>query len=156
MDARKSISRAGWRGGPSLWISPHPNQYVPPHINNRYVNSFLKSVPNGHWWLYPTAMAAQPSMAIFTRAEKPSDDITRRLFVTNMKGLRVPFYCVCWRQVVTNYMFAYKQFVPRKSLQFSCTLFIRFWAWEDISSKIFSLCLLKGSLPRDFRLPVFS
>jgi hypothetical protein len=73
-----------------------------------------------------------------------------------MKGLRVPFYCVCWRQVVTNYMFAYKQFVPRKSLQFFCTLFIRFWAWEDNSSKIFSLCLLKGSLPRDFRLPVFS
>ncbi len=53
-------------------------------------------------------------------------------------------------------MFAYKQLVPRKSLQFSCTLFIRFWACEDNSSKIFSSCLLKGSLPRDFRLPVFS
>jgi hypothetical protein len=25
---------------PSLWISPHPNPYVPPHINNRYINSY--------------------------------------------------------------------------------------------------------------------
>ncbi len=107
--------------------------------------------------LYPTGWAAQPSEEIswnfLSWAEKPSADMTWRLFLTNMKGLRVTF---CWRQVVTNYMFAYKQFVPRKSLQFSCTLFIRFWAWEDISSKIFSLGLLKGSLPRDFRLPVFS
>ncbi len=25
----------------SLWISPHPNQYVPPHINNSYINSII-------------------------------------------------------------------------------------------------------------------
>ncbi len=24
---------------PSLWISPHPNPYVPPHISNRYIKS---------------------------------------------------------------------------------------------------------------------
>jgi hypothetical protein len=24
---------------PSLWIFPHPNPYVPPHINNRYIKS---------------------------------------------------------------------------------------------------------------------
>jgi hypothetical protein len=23
---------------PSLWIYPHPNPYVPPHINNSYIN----------------------------------------------------------------------------------------------------------------------
>ncbi len=36
LDSGESISRAVLRGGPSLWISTHPNQYVPPHINNRY------------------------------------------------------------------------------------------------------------------------
>jgi hypothetical protein len=25
---------------PSLLISPHPNQYLTPHINNRYINSY--------------------------------------------------------------------------------------------------------------------
>ncbi len=53
--------RAGWESGchfraqevsifralpfkrPSLRISPHPNQYVPPHIkNNRYINSYCE------------------------------------------------------------------------------------------------------------------
>jgi hypothetical protein len=29
---------------PSLWISPHPNPYVPPHINNRYINSYKSAV----------------------------------------------------------------------------------------------------------------
>jgi hypothetical protein len=24
----------------SLWISPHPNPYVPPHINNRHIYSY--------------------------------------------------------------------------------------------------------------------
>ncbi len=26
--------------GPSLWISPHPNPYVPPHIDYRNINSY--------------------------------------------------------------------------------------------------------------------
>jgi hypothetical protein len=26
--------------GPSFWICPHPNQYVPPHINNRYISGY--------------------------------------------------------------------------------------------------------------------
>jgi hypothetical protein len=43
--------------------------------------------------LYPT-MAAQPSKdmyitAFFSRAEKPSEDITRCLFLMNMKGFKV-------------------------------------------------------------------
>ncbi len=39
---RKTISGAVWRPfkRPLLWISPHPNPYVPPHINNRYINSY--------------------------------------------------------------------------------------------------------------------
>jgi hypothetical protein len=34
-DVGKSITRAIGRGGPSKWISPHQNHYVPRSINNR-------------------------------------------------------------------------------------------------------------------------
>jgi hypothetical protein len=26
---------------PEKWISPHPNQYVQPHIKNRYIGKFM-------------------------------------------------------------------------------------------------------------------
>ncbi len=26
---------------PEKWISPHPNPYVQPHINNRYIGNFM-------------------------------------------------------------------------------------------------------------------
>jgi hypothetical protein len=26
---------------PEKWISPHPNPYVQPHINNRYIGNFI-------------------------------------------------------------------------------------------------------------------
>ncbi len=41
-DAGKSISRA------LVMDFPHPSEYVPPHINNRYINSYYtcKKVQN--------------------------------------------------------------------------------------------------------------
>jgi hypothetical protein len=26
---------------PEKWISPHPNLYVKPHVNNRYIGNFI-------------------------------------------------------------------------------------------------------------------
>jgi hypothetical protein len=26
---------------PKKWISPHPNLYVKPHVNNRYIGNFI-------------------------------------------------------------------------------------------------------------------
>ncbi len=45
--SRRVLERAVWRGlkahpfkRPSLLISPYPYPYVPPHINNRYINIY--------------------------------------------------------------------------------------------------------------------
>jgi hypothetical protein len=50
----------------------------------------LKSAPNSHHYycsgiLYPTACMGSTALS---RAEKPSEEITRRLFLMNIKGLR--------------------------------------------------------------------
>ena len=37
----KSITRAYPFKRPEKWISPHPNPYVQPHINNRYIGNFM-------------------------------------------------------------------------------------------------------------------